>query len=148
MAEAPGGATIAVGYADYVARAAAGEAGLAPVAHGRAVDWWNAVAAVAGGRFWIAGDDGAILASSDDGVTWTEQDSGTTENLYAVHFVDALHGAAVGRRGTVVVTSDGGAHWVAYPLGIDAYLGAVHVDASTVTIAGEGGLVATMPTPR
>ena len=31
------------------------------------------------------------------------------------------------------------------PLGKDAYLGAVFVDAATITIAGEDGLVATSP---
>lgn len=60
-------------------------------------------------------------------------------------FADAQNGAAVGRRGTVIVTADGGAHWIARPLGVDTHLGAVHVDASTIWIAGEGGLVASSP---
>ena len=81
--------------------------------------------------------------STDSGATWTEQTSNTDENLYAVHFADASHGAAVGNHGAVVVTSDGGAHWVPRALGKTVYLGAVHVDATTITVAGEDGLVAT-----
>ncbi|HUJ58570.1 MAG TPA: YCF48-related protein [Kofleriaceae bacterium] len=138
------GTTVLVGYFDYVARAGASDTTATAIDHPAAGDWWNAVA-VAGSTFWVVGDDGGILASQDDGMTWTAQHSGTTENLYAVSFADALHGAAVGRRGTVVVTADGGATWTPRPLGEDVYLGAVYVDATTVWIAGAGGLVATSP---
>jgi len=143
VATSPSGATVATGYYDYVARAPSGSAATTPTAHPVAAEWWNAIAAGGSGRLWIVGDGGAILASSDDGQTWSAQTSGTTENLYAVHFADALHGAAAGRRGTVVVTQDGGAHWTARPLGTDVYVGAVHVDATSITVAGEAGLVAT-----
>ena len=143
IAEAPGGATVAVGYHDYVGTAARGADGTTTSVHPGTAAWWNAVTAVAGGTFWVVGDGGAILRSTDDGVSWSAQPSGTHENLYAVHFADALHGAAVGRRGTVVVTSDGGQQWTPRPLGTDAFLGAVHVDDTTITVAD--GLVATSP---
>jgi poly(3-hydroxybutyrate) depolymerase len=144
IASAPGAATVIVGYWDYIGRAPHGSATAAPIAHPVQTEWWNAVTA-AGGQFWVVGDGGAILTSADDGQSWTAQTSGTTENLYAVSFADATHGAAVGRRGTILVTSDGGAHWTARPLGRDAFLGAVLVDATTITIAGEGGLLASSP---
>ncbi|MBV8762111.1 MAG: hypothetical protein JO257_32760 [Deltaproteobacteria bacterium] len=140
-AAAPGGATIVAGYYDYLGRAAHGSATAAPVDHPLAPEWWNAVTE-AGGHFWVVGDGGAMMTSADDGVTWAAQTSGTTENLYAVAFADAQHGVAVGRRGTVIVTADGGATWTARPLGRDVYLGAAAIDATTITVAGEGGLVA------
>ncbi len=145
VASAPGGATIVAGYYDYLARAPYGTAAAVEVAHPAVGEWWNAVAAAAGGHFWVVGDDGGILASADDGQTWVAQASGTTENLYAVHFADAQHGAAVGRRGTVVVTADGGAHWAPRALGKGAYLGAVLVTATDIWIGGAGGLVASSP---
>ena len=146
IAEVPGGATVAVGYYDYVGTAQPGSTTASPVAqHGGSAEWWNAVAAVSGGKVWVVGDGGLIAASSNNGVSWSAQVSGTTENLYAVHFADAQHGAAVGRRGSVVVTADGGAHWTPRSIGRDAYLGAVYVDATTITIAGEDGLVASSP---
>jgi photosystem II stability/assembly factor-like uncharacterized protein/predicted esterase len=141
--EAPGGATVLVGYYDYVGTAGRGTIVADPRLHTTTSEWWNAATAVAGGKFWAVGDNGAIVASADNGVTWTPQTSGTVENLYAVHFADASHGAAVGRRGAIVVTSDGGAHWTPRPLGKDIFVGAVFVDATTITIAGETGLVAT-----
>ncbi|HEY5925681.1 MAG TPA: YCF48-related protein [Kofleriaceae bacterium] len=145
VAQAPSGATVAVGYYDFIGVAAQGSVTTTDVAHGAPTEWWNAVAALAGGRFWVVGDAGQIRVSTNGGASWQSQASGTSENLYAVHFADAMHGAAVGRRGTVIVTADGGAHWTARPLGKDVYLGAVFVDATTVTIAGEAGLVATSP---
>ncbi len=145
IAEAAGGATVLVGYYDYVGAAARGQVTAAAVAHGASTEWWNSVTAVAGGRFWAVGDAGSIVASVDNGASWHPQASGTLENLYAVHFADTLHGAAVGRRGAVVTTADGGAHWTARPLGKDVFLGAVFVDATTIWIAGEDGLVASSP---
>jgi predicted esterase len=142
IATAPGGATVVVGYYDHIGRAAAGTKTASLVPHPVSVEWWNGVAGVAGGRFWVVGDSGAILTSGDDGRTWTAQASGTTENLYAVHFADARRGAAVGHNGTVVVTTDGGATWAPRSLGMRVYLGAVHVDTSSLWIAGENGLVA------
>jgi len=145
IASSPDGATVMVGYADHVARGSAGDSTAVPVVHPAGGSWWNAVTALPGGRFWAVGDDGSIIASVDDGLSWTVQSSGTHDNLFAVHFADADRGAAVGRRGTVLVTIDGGQHWTPRPTGIDSYVGAVWVDATTVWIAGEDGLIATSP---
>lgn len=144
VASAPGGATIVAGYYDYIGRAPHGSATATAVTHPLAPEWWNGVANAAG-HFWVVGDGGAAMTSADDGQTWTALQTGTTENLYAVAFADAQHGVAVGRRGTVIVTADGGTTWTARPLGRDIYLGAVAIDATTITIAGEAGLVASSP---
>src|SRR5262249_39230477 len=90
--EAPGRSTVLVGYYDDVGTAARGTTSADPRPHTTETEWWNAVAAVAGGTFWAVGDTGAIVRSTDDGATWTPETSGTSENLYAVHFADAQHG--------------------------------------------------------
>ena len=46
--------------------------------------------------------------------------------LYAVHFVSATTGWAVGDRGTVLATRDGGSTWTAQPSGISDELHDVH----------------------
>jgi len=52
---------------------------------------------------------GTILRSSDLGNTWSPQTSGTSSDLFAVHFAsDGLTGAAVGASGTILRTSNGG----------------------------------------
>ena len=61
----------------------------------------------------IVGDDGIILRTTDGGSNWVQQISDTTDLLYAVHFSDENHGAAVGfLNGTIHRTTDGGQSWV------------------------------------
>ena len=63
---------------------------------------------------WAVGLFGTILATSDGGVTWTSQASGTYQTLYTVCFVDTSHGWAAGYQGTILSTTDGGATWIPY----------------------------------
>lgn len=42
---------------------------------------------------------------------WVQQNSGTTQNLYGVFFVDSLTGWIVGDNGTILFTNDGGNTW-------------------------------------
>lgn len=50
---------------------------------------------------WIVGRGGVILRSDDSGRTWRRQETGTTQNLYAL-FVDKKSGWAVGGDGIVL----------------------------------------------
>ncbi len=90
------------------------------IAAGRADASLNAIACPSVDRVWVVGDRGLILASADGGRSWQTQESGTSHNLYAVHFQDELHGLAVGGTiqpgsgtsvGIVLSTEDAGAHW-------------------------------------
>jgi photosystem II stability/assembly factor-like uncharacterized protein len=58
---------------------------------------------------WAVGESGIILHSTDGGTGWTQQASGTSAQLQAVRFLDALHGWAVGNA--VLYTTDGGQTW-------------------------------------
>lgn len=42
---------------------------------------------------------------------WTPLPTGTTEDLYAVDFLDDLRGVAVGNNSTILLTTDGGNSW-------------------------------------
>jgi photosystem II stability/assembly factor-like uncharacterized protein len=57
---------------------------------------------------WIVCNDGTILHSTDGGVTWSPQNSGTTKMLLSVYFTDFLHGWAVGQDQTILSTSNMG----------------------------------------
>lgn len=61
-----------------------------------------------------AGTGGGVVVSSDGGVSWTPQPSGTQAGLEAVVFADAKKGWAVG-KGVLLATTDGGASWQAKP---------------------------------
>ena len=94
---------------------------------------------------------GAILATTDGGITWSAQSSGTTRNLNAVAFSDADHGWAVGvtydtptdiYKGAILATTDGGATWSAQDPGSDATLSAVAApDSSHGWAVGDGGAI-------
>jgi hypothetical protein len=58
------------------------------------------------------GSPGAILRTTDGGITWTKQESGTTNQLWSVSLTDANCGTAVGWGGTILRTTTGGVTWV------------------------------------
>jgi len=64
-----------------------------------------------GGAIWIGGFNGVILHSADAGHTWDRQNSGVTQAIEAMFFLDADHGWSVGWSGTILLTSDGGKTW-------------------------------------
>lgn len=80
----------------------------------------NAVAAV-GDAIWVAGHDGVILYSPDDGSTWQRQriDVWTADAvepsagapILDLLFIDKQHGFAVGAYSLFLETRDGGATW-------------------------------------
>src|SRR5262249_59917127 len=96
------GTWVASGYYGYVARSTDGTTFTmlnTPISR----EWWNGIASAAGGHWWVVGEAGGILASTDDGQTFLEQTSPRTDDLYAVAFADAQHGMAVGAHGAALL---------------------------------------------
>jgi len=60
---------------------------------------------------WLFGNNGAIAKTTDGGLTWHSQDSGTTQRLWPARFLDARIGFALGDGGAILRTTDGGSHW-------------------------------------
>ncbi|MBS1914500.1 MAG: hypothetical protein JST22_21120 [Bacteroidetes bacterium] len=60
---------------------------------------------------YAVGENGAIVASTDGGTTWTALNSGVINNLWTVRFSSATMGVAAGDSGTVLTTADGGITW-------------------------------------
>lgn len=137
------GTVVLVGYHNYIGVSRNGETSAVSVPHPAMVDWWNGVDEGGPGVFWVVGDHGSMLVSSDHGQTWTAVFSGTTEDLYAINVSDSGLGIAVGRKGTVIVTEDAGGTWTPSHIGRDVYLGAAWVHGNTLFAAGENGLVLT-----
>lgn len=69
----------------------------------------NDVDMFSGQDAWAVGELGAIVHTTDGGMTWRQQRSGTGEELNAVSFADPQHGVAMGN--TNLFTTDGGATW-------------------------------------
>ena len=75
---------------------------------------------------WVVGTNGRIYATTDAGLTWTAQASGTGRRLSKVHFLDAARGWVTGgwQDGAsylVLRTTNGGASWQNMSFGTTAY---------------------------
>ena len=102
----------------------------------------NAVHLTEPGGGAAVGEQGAILVTSDAGVTWTAVESGTDRSLRGVAFADTMNGVAVGAGGTVLRTDDAGRSWTAVNTGSAAELrGAAFGGPAVGVVVGEGGVI-------
>jgi len=59
---------------------------------------------------WAVGEKGSIFHTSNGGITWSKQESGTNADLVKVQFVDEDYGWIAG-GGTILHTNNGGLSW-------------------------------------
>ena len=78
-------------------------------------------------RGWTVGHEGVILNTIDGGKTWNPQQSGVTEDLQRIVFIDEKHGWIGGNK-VVLRTENGGETWQAIREGLEAisYISAIH----------------------
>jgi len=96
---------------------------------------------------WIIGSSGTILHTSDGGINWLPQNSGTSFALTDISFVNLNNGWVVGRsfsgsnfEGIILHTSNGGIDWIDQTPGQISGLSSVSfVDSLTGWVAGGGG---------
>ncbi len=91
---------------------------------------------------WVAGDDGAILKTTDGGNNWVVQTSGTANTLRSIFFLDATNGWACGDLGTIISTSNGGTTWTPQTSPYTSQYNSVQfVNTSTGWIVGKGSVL-------
>jgi len=66
---------------------------------------------VSADELWAVGADGKIIHSDNGGTSWSEQTSGTSNDLVSVCFLDSQKGWASGGAGTIRKTNNGGQTW-------------------------------------
>ncbi len=72
---------------------------------------------------------------------WNDQNSGITNDLEAVHFINTNEGWAVGRQGKIVHTTNAGSSWTSQNSGTTTDLNNVHmVNASFGVAVGDDGV--------
>lgn len=79
------------------------------------------------------GDHGDVVASHDDGVTWSQIIVPARALLTAISFPDTMHGWIVGHDGVILATDDGGMTWTRQDKGKDldtVFLDVLFRDAS------------------
>lgn len=85
---------------------------------------------------------GTVLRTTDGGITWANQSSGTPLKLNAVHFADTNTGTAVGNSGTIIRTTDGGSTWISQASGVSITLrGVFFIDANTGFVVGSSSTI-------
>lgn len=62
------------------------------------------------GRIWIAGNNGVIYTSAN-AVTWSLQQSNTSQDIKDIYFKNATSGIIVGNGGTIRYTTNAGVNW-------------------------------------
>ena len=82
-------------------------------------DYLSSVSFAADGqRGWAVGDRGTFHATTNGGMSWQAQPSGTSNDLWEVSFAaDNQRGWVVGSRGTILATTNGGTSWQAQTSG-------------------------------
>jgi photosystem II stability/assembly factor-like uncharacterized protein len=69
------------------------------------------VVALPDGHLVAVGERGHVLVSTDAGASWRQSPTPVSSTLTAVHFVDSVHGWAVGHDEAILQTDDGGRSW-------------------------------------
>lgn len=92
------------------------------------------------GSGWIV--SGTVLKTTDFGLTWTIQPTGTSRYFYAVDTKDGINCVIAGSSGTVCVTNDGGASWTARPTSSTKTIRALYTNGSGLIYTGhDGGII-------
>ena len=71
---------------------------------------------------WIVGSDGFIKKTTNAGIDWIRQNSGTNLTLKSVQFIDEKTGWICGEEGLILKTTDGGLNWVPITSGTTEHL--------------------------
>jgi photosystem II stability/assembly factor-like uncharacterized protein len=88
------------------------------------------------------GDGGKISRTTDAGVTWVPQSSGTTEALKSVSFSSPDSGFAVGLKSTILSTTNGGTTWEKQLVDVNTDLfSVVMTGPATASTVGFGGTI-------
>lgn len=91
---------------------------------------------------FAVGENGIILRTDDGGQTWKDQESPTSNSLFAVTYFNEKNAVAVGELGTVVITDNGGANWSTTPSFTGKLLQAiVYRGGTNVWAVGRGGMI-------
>ena len=93
---------------------------------------------------FLVGENGVIMKSTDNGLTWNQKTSGVTNILYGVTIVDGNTSFAVGENGIILKTNDGGNTWNLINTGATETLRDIEVStAGYIMACGDNGIVIT-----
>ena len=92
----------------------------------------------------VIGEDGLIMKSDDLGNSWRRINSGTSNNLRKIQFLNSKVGYIIGKYDTFLKTDNGGENWFKIPLNNPdyPYITNLHfLSPDTGYVVGEGGKI-------
>ena len=91
---------------------------------------------------WIVGSGGFIKKTTNAGLDWIQQNSGTTLTLKSIQFVNINTGWICGEGGLILKTTDGGLNWFSLTSGTNEHLTDIHFyDIDIGYVVGYGGTI-------
>ncbi|HZW39501.1 MAG TPA: YCF48-related protein [Ignavibacteriaceae bacterium] len=90
---------------------------------------------------FAAGQNGTILKSVDNGITFNKLSTTFTNWIQSIKFFDANYGIAVGYPGIILTTSDGGGTWTKNEAGKLFKLNSIASFDSSAWLVGERGMI-------
>ncbi len=103
---------------------------------------FNAVYFVDKNIGWICADSGLILHTTNRGIAWTKQISGTSKRLNDLKFISSQNGWVIGDSGVILHTDNGGLNWIVQPSGLGSRLWSISsIDSAYCKISGAGGMI-------
>jgi len=91
---------------------------------------------------WIVGSDGFITKTTNAGLDWVQQSSGTTLTLTSVMSINQNTGWISGEGGLILKTTDGGQNWFELTSGTFELLTDLHFfDLNIGWVVGDGGTI-------
>ena len=118
--------------------------------HGRSWSWNNSgwvtapdklvdICFVGNDTGWACGSEGILLKSTDGGITWGIESSGTGNDLHSIWFTSAMVGYVVGDGGTILKTATAGAGWQTKNSYTTQSLKYICAAGSSLFVFGDGG---------
>ena len=90
---------------------------------------------------YVLCEQGLLLTTADEGVTWTTRKIGDAQGLKALAFMDVNRGIVAGDGGTVLATADAGKTWTARKTGTTENLADIQMIGSEGWAAGFDGTI-------
>jgi photosystem II stability/assembly factor-like uncharacterized protein len=91
---------------------------------------------------WIVGSEGFLKKTTNAGIDWIMQNSGTNLTLKSVQFVTQNTGWICGEGGLIIKTTDGGLSWIQLTSGTTEHLTDIHFcDLNKGYIVGNNGTI-------
>lgn len=91
---------------------------------------------------WITGDMGTISKTTNGGLDWIKQNSGTPKNLSFIQFVNFQNGWAAGENGNILCTTNGGNEWIKKEVDFSVdFISGFFIDSLTGFLVGKNGII-------